>query len=214
VIALTDANQQSQTQYRYQPYGVTTLAGAADVNSQQYTGRENDGTGVYYYRNRYYSPQTGRFISEDPTGWASGQTNAYAYVNGNPVQLSDPFGLQGVPFPYTPVPGAVPGGGGQDVPPGVAKPWGPRGLNDWWNNTFGPIFSRPDGAIDAIRGAKDWGRKNGVNPNEAVDRFHDIKKGNRNRPGSKAKDDCSVNPDTGEVFDGTGEHIGDLGDGH
>ena len=48
---------------------------------------------MYYYRNRYYSPQTGRFISEDPIGWASGQTNAYAYVNGNPVQLNDPFGL-------------------------------------------------------------------------------------------------------------------------
>ncbi|WP_442955511.1 RHS repeat-associated core domain-containing protein [Paraburkholderia sp. MPAMCS5] len=38
-----------------------------------------------YYRNRYYSPATGRFITEDPIGWASGQTNAYAYVSGNPV---------------------------------------------------------------------------------------------------------------------------------
>ncbi|MFM0045469.1 RHS repeat-associated core domain-containing protein [Paraburkholderia sediminicola] len=93
VIALTDANQQIVTQYRYEPYGKTTLAGAADANPQQYTGRENDGTGLYYYRNRYYSPQTGRFISEDPVGWASGQTNAYAYVNGNPVSLYDPFGL-------------------------------------------------------------------------------------------------------------------------
>ncbi|WP_408279244.1 RHS repeat-associated core domain-containing protein [Paraburkholderia sediminicola] len=46
-----------------------------------------------YYRNRYYSPQTGKFISEDPLGYASGQTNAYAYVNGNPVSLYDPFGL-------------------------------------------------------------------------------------------------------------------------
>ncbi|CAE6767372.1 hypothetical protein R69888_03704 [Paraburkholderia haematera] len=48
---------------------------------------------LYYYRNRYYSPATARFISEDPIGWASGQTNAYAYVGGNPVQLNDPFGL-------------------------------------------------------------------------------------------------------------------------
>ncbi|CAB3805402.1 RHS repeat-associated core domain-containing protein [Paraburkholderia caffeinilytica] len=93
VIALTDANQQSQTQYRFEPYGKTTPTGVADPNAQQYTGRENDGTGLYYYRNRYYSPQTGRFISEDPIGWASGQTNAYAYVNGNPVQFNDPFGL-------------------------------------------------------------------------------------------------------------------------
>ena len=96
VVALTDANQQSQTQYRYEPYGKTTQTGAADPNPQQYTGRENDGTGLYYYRNRYYSPQTGRFISEDPIGWASGQTNAYAYVNGNPVSLYDPFGFWSV----------------------------------------------------------------------------------------------------------------------
>ncbi|WP_408315751.1 RHS repeat-associated core domain-containing protein [Paraburkholderia nemoris] len=51
---------------------------------------------VCLHRNRYYSPQTGRFISEDPIGWASGQTNAYAYVNGNPVSLYDPFGFWSV----------------------------------------------------------------------------------------------------------------------
>jgi RHS repeat-associated protein len=92
VIALTDANQQSQTQYSYEPYGGTSQAGVDDPNPQQFTGRENDGTGLYYYRSRYFSPQTGRFISEDPIGWASGQTNAYAYGGGNPVQFTDPFG--------------------------------------------------------------------------------------------------------------------------
>ncbi|WP_081923143.1 RHS repeat-associated core domain-containing protein [Paraburkholderia fungorum] len=46
-----------------------------------------------FYRNRYYHPATGRFISEDPIGYASGQTNAYAYVNGNPMSLYDPYGL-------------------------------------------------------------------------------------------------------------------------
>jgi len=34
-----------------------------------------------------------RFISEDPIGWASGQTNNYAYVGGNPISLEDPLGL-------------------------------------------------------------------------------------------------------------------------
>jgi uncharacterized protein RhaS with RHS repeats len=38
-----------------------------------------------------------QFISEDPIGWASGQTNAYAYVNGNPVQNIDPLGLASIP---------------------------------------------------------------------------------------------------------------------
>jgi RHS repeat-associated protein len=97
VIALTDAGQRIRTQYSYEPYGQTKLSGDDDVNVQQYTARENDGTGLYYYRNRYYSPGIGRFTSEDPLGWASGQTNAYAYVNGNPVQNIDPLGLASIP---------------------------------------------------------------------------------------------------------------------
>ena len=62
---------------------------------------------LYYLRGRYYDPSTARFISEDPVGWASGQTNAYAYVGGNPVQFSDPSGLQafGFPVPVGPMPG-------------------------------------------------------------------------------------------------------------
>jgi len=34
----------------------------------RYTGRENDGTGLYYYRARYYHPGAKRFIAEDPIG--------------------------------------------------------------------------------------------------------------------------------------------------
>ena len=106
VLALTDAQQRTQTQYSYEPYGATMQTGLADPNTQQYTGRENDGTGLYYYRNRYYSPGAARFISEDPIGYASGQTNAYAYVNGNPVQFNDPFGESKL----MPITGGPPGG--------------------------------------------------------------------------------------------------------
>lgn len=57
-----------------------------------YTGRENDGTGGYYYRARYYSPSFGRFISGDPIGLAGG-LDIYAYVRGNPLSGIDPLGL-------------------------------------------------------------------------------------------------------------------------
>lgn len=67
------------------------------------------------------------------------------------------------------------------------------------------------GFIDAEAGARKWGRRNNV-PN-AGDIFHDIKKGDRGKPGSKAADDCSVNPDTGDVNNGAGENIGNLGHG-
>ncbi|AOZ08727.1 RHS repeat-associated core domain-containing protein [Cupriavidus malaysiensis] len=93
VIGLSDGlGTTLETQYRYEPYGKTRVLGQASRNTQQYTGRENDATGLYYYRARYYDPETGRFVSPDPIGWAAGQTNGYAYVGGDPLNLVDPGG--------------------------------------------------------------------------------------------------------------------------
>jgi hypothetical protein len=47
---------------------------------------------MYYYRARYYSPQLGRFISEDPAGIDAG-TNIYSYVRGDAMDRRDPLGL-------------------------------------------------------------------------------------------------------------------------
>jgi len=46
-----------------------------------------------YYRARYYDPTIGRFISEDPAGFAGSGTNSYAYVRNSPINLIDPLGL-------------------------------------------------------------------------------------------------------------------------
>ncbi|HUW29646.1 MAG TPA: RHS repeat-associated core domain-containing protein [Sulfuriferula sp.] len=64
VLAQTDGAGAVQTQYSYSPYGETQTSGSADGNPVQYTGRENDSTGLYYYRARYYDPQLKRFLSE------------------------------------------------------------------------------------------------------------------------------------------------------
>jgi RHS repeat-associated protein len=66
IIALADSSGIVQTEYTYEPFGRTTVTGSANSNSTQFTGRENDGTGLYYYRARYYYPGLHRFISEDP----------------------------------------------------------------------------------------------------------------------------------------------------
>lgn len=34
---------------------------------------------------RYYNPETGRFLSEDPIGFLAGDVNLYRYVNNNPM---------------------------------------------------------------------------------------------------------------------------------
>jgi RHS repeat-associated protein len=76
-----------------EPFGKAKVAGAANSNSLKYTGREDDGTGLYYYRNRYYSPTSQRFISADPFGLAGCDANLYAYVGNSPMAYLDPLGL-------------------------------------------------------------------------------------------------------------------------
>lgn len=62
----------------------------------QFTGRERDDlSGLIYYRARWYDPKVGRFISEDPIGFAGGDINLYGYVWNNPQNFTDPIGLDG-----------------------------------------------------------------------------------------------------------------------
>jgi RHS repeat-associated protein len=118
-VALTDAAGAVQTSYAYDPYGNTNLTGSATTSSYAYTGRESDGTGLYYYRARYYNPAWGRFISEDPIGLTGG-VNLYQYAFNNPLQLKDPSGN---------CPGCkkVPGGGGGGNQGNGAPPDTPTG---------------------------------------------------------------------------------------
>lgn len=41
-----------------------------------------------------HSPYLGRFIQEDPIGFAAGLTNVYTAFNGNPTTNLDPLGLE------------------------------------------------------------------------------------------------------------------------
>jgi RHS repeat-associated protein len=90
-IALTGPAGDTIAQYTYGPYGNTTMTGSS-LNPYQFTGRENDGTGLYYYRARYYDPASGRFISEDPIRFGGTQIDLYTYVSDNPVGFADPAG--------------------------------------------------------------------------------------------------------------------------
>ena len=57
-----------------------------------FTGRERDKeSDLYYYRNRYYDPTTGRFLTADPV--EDDLENTYRYVNNDPVNNIDPSGL-------------------------------------------------------------------------------------------------------------------------
>lgn len=75
------------TEYSYQPFGAVAVSGVGTANPFQYTGRENDETGLYFYRARHYSPARGRFIIRDPRDFAAGDINLYAYGRNSPLNF-------------------------------------------------------------------------------------------------------------------------------
>src|SRR5262249_47179883 len=80
----------------YDSFGNVIAPSAAAVPTRfLFSGRELDvETGLYYFRARYYDPGIGRFLSEDPIGFASLDMNLYGFVRNNPVNLRDPAGTK------------------------------------------------------------------------------------------------------------------------
>jgi RHS repeat-associated protein len=75
----------------YDEYGIPRSTNSGRF---QYTGQTwLPELGMYYYKARIYSPTLGRFLQTDPIGYAAGM-NRYAYVGGNPINRTDPSGLQ------------------------------------------------------------------------------------------------------------------------
>jgi RHS repeat-associated protein len=109
-LALADNAGAVQTTYTYEPFGTSSVTGQSNTNSYQYTGRENDGIGLDYYRARYFSPSRQRFISEDPIGFAAGDPNLYGYVFNRPTSFTDSSGEAVDPVSWTAL-GIVCGGG-------------------------------------------------------------------------------------------------------
>lgn len=95
IVAMTDASGTVVQEYVYDAFGAIMHEMAPSLAQPlMFTAREFDReSGMYYYRNRYYDPTVGRFITEDPIGFAGGDINFYNYVAGNPVNFRDPTGL-------------------------------------------------------------------------------------------------------------------------
>lgn len=82
--------------FDYSAYGILTAHTGASAHAYGFAGEyEDEESGLYYLRARYYDPALGRFISRDPAeGWPEQplSQHKYAYALDNPLVWTDPSG--------------------------------------------------------------------------------------------------------------------------
>ena len=100
IVALADATGGTLERCWYEPYGPTTFTNASGIantppsesdyaNTLAFQGQRLDtDSGLYYFRNRHYSPTLGRFVQTDPGSAMS----MYRFID--PVNHVDPLGLE------------------------------------------------------------------------------------------------------------------------
>jgi len=108
VHTVVDASGTTVESYTYDAWGNVTAHDAAGHpipatrigNRYLFQGREYSWqTGLYYFRARWYNPNTARWLSKDPIG-ISGGLNQYVAFGNNPVNFVDPSGLCDEPVAF------------------------------------------------------------------------------------------------------------------
>jgi RHS repeat-associated protein len=140
----------------YAPYGGALSSVGSGVSVWQYTGEARDVSGLTYLRARYLDSGVGRFVSRDK--WEGNSTrplsiNRWNYVEGNPVNLTDPSGND---------PNIV-----------SRKDWGARDPNlticDWSGIYCIPnIFGAGEGVYDPDCNPSGYALYSILNPNESL----------------------------------------------
>ena len=139
VIALTNRNSEIVATYKYDAWGNVLEFDETDQvkdNPYRYAGYQYDKeTGLYYLIARYYQPESGVFLSQDPDPGDSDDIltqNGYTYVSNNPIKYTDPDGMKQLHQ------GGVGGGGG--IPWSISKQYiGPVKVKGIGNVTKGGL---------------------------------------------------------------------------
>jgi RHS repeat-associated protein len=173
---LADLNGHLQEWYRYDLQGTPVFYNAGDTQISAsahsvrhlFTGQQwYSDISLYDLRNRFYSPDLGRFLQPDPIGFRGDRTNLYRYVTNNPVTRRDPSGLEILnikaefgdspgeftiepvivtapfenPVDFNPYPGSFPGFQ-PDNPTGPGEPNGPGGGGRDKQTRGGPVDNK------------------------------------------------------------------------
>jgi len=78
----------------YDDWGVASVGVGQAGNLLWKSLHHDEYTGLYYARARWYDPSLGRFMSEDPAGFAGG-VNPYTFADDDPINGRDPSGMFG-----------------------------------------------------------------------------------------------------------------------
>lgn len=90
---ITNQSGTTTGSFTYSPYGTVTASSGSATTPFGYAGQYTDTeSGLQYDQARYYDPSTGQFISNDPLEAVTGQP--YSYAGDDPVNATDPTGLQ------------------------------------------------------------------------------------------------------------------------
>lgn len=90
-VLLTDEEGKTVWNGDITPYGDKQEGIGEIKEAVKYTGKHLDeDTGLYYFNARWYDPDLGRFVTEDP---AKDGSNWYIYCQNNPLAFVDPSGL-------------------------------------------------------------------------------------------------------------------------
>ena len=94
--ALLDDTASVTDRYRYRAFGLAAQTQGTSTQPHQFVGKRgyyNDSElGLYWVRRRPYDPDTGRWLSEDRSGYKGGDLNLYRYCFNDPVNQTDPSG--------------------------------------------------------------------------------------------------------------------------
>jgi len=88
--AITDEEGEVVWEANYGVFGEVLMSNGSKSFEPSYTGKEwESAIGLYYFNARWYDPNLGRFITEDP---ARDGENWYGYCENNPLKYIDPDG--------------------------------------------------------------------------------------------------------------------------